>query len=103
MSDSLERTTDCLLSEDSSNQMEEKDKAGVVSELRWQDEGLSVELLRGMETLRVNRELTDVTICVQGHDFLCHRAILAAASQYFRYYKLFYTCNKACFWTFKIF
>ncbi|XP_023806543.1 kelch-like protein 6 [Oryzias latipes] len=84
MSDSLERTTDCLLSEDSSNQMEEKDKAGVVSELRWQDEGLSVELLRGMETLRVNRELTDVTICVQGHDFLCHRAILAAASQYFR-------------------
>lgn len=85
MSDSLERTTDCLLSDDGSNQSEDQDKAGGLSELRWQDDGLSVELLRGMETLRVNRELTDVTVCVQGHDFLCHRAVLAAASQYFRY------------------
>lgn len=43
-----------------------------------------MELQRGMENLRVNRELTDVILSVQGHDFLSHRVILAAASQYFR-------------------
>lgn len=86
MSDSLERTTDCPLSllGDESSLNEDKGSVAVTSELRWEDGGLPVELQRGMETLRVNRELTDVTLCVQGHDFHCHRAILAAASQYFR-------------------
>lgn len=86
MSDSLERTTDCpvLPLANGSSLTDEKEKPGGASELCWQDGGLPVELQRGMETLRVNRELTDVTLCVQGQDFLCHRAILAAASQYFR-------------------
>lgn len=86
MSDSLERTTDCpllLLGEESSVN-EEKGNVTGTSELSWEDGGLPVELQKGMETLRVNRELTDVTLCVQGHDFPCHRAILAAASHYFR-------------------
>ncbi|XP_047456466.1 kelch-like protein 6 [Mugil cephalus] len=86
MSESLERTTDCPLSvlEDETSLGEEKGSIAGASELCWEDGGLPVELQRGMETLRVNRELTDVTLCVQGHDFPCHRAILAAASQYFR-------------------
>uniref|UniRef100_A0A3P9MWM8 Kelch-like family member 6 n=2 Tax=Poecilia reticulata TaxID=8081 RepID=A0A3P9MWM8_POERE len=86
MSDSLERTTDCPVSPlaSGSSLTDEKEKPGGASELCWQDGGLPVELQRGMETLRVNRELTDVTLCVQGQDFLCHRTILAAASQYFR-------------------
>ncbi|XP_032386215.1 kelch-like protein 6 [Etheostoma spectabile] len=86
MSESLERTTDCPLplSADDSNPDEEKDSLTGSSELCWEDGGLPMELQRGMETLRVNKELTDVVLCVQGHDFLCHRAILAAASQYFR-------------------
>ncbi|XP_005921409.1 kelch-like protein 6 [Haplochromis burtoni] len=86
MSDSLERTTDCplpLLAEES-NVNEEKGNVTGPSELRWEDGGLPMELQKGMETLRVNRELTDVTLRVQGHDFACHRAILAAASHYFR-------------------
>ncbi|XP_029315340.1 kelch-like protein 6 isoform X1 [Cottoperca gobio] len=86
MSDSLERTTECpmpLLGDVSSQEAERNSLTGS-SELRWEDGGLPVELQRGMETLRVNRELTDVILCVQGHDFSCHRAILAAASQYFR-------------------
>ncbi|XP_056284403.1 kelch-like protein 6 isoform X1 [Pseudoliparis swirei] len=86
MSDSLEKTTDCplqLLAEDSSQDGERNSPTGS-SESPWEDGGLPVELQRGMETLRVNRELTDVVLCVQGHDFPCHRAILAAASQYFR-------------------
>ncbi|KAM3607881.1 uncharacterized protein V6R79_015644 [Siganus canaliculatus] len=86
MSASLERTTDCplpLVAEDSSSS-ENKENLTGSSEVLWEDGGLPVELQRGMETLRVNRELTDVVLCVQGHDFPCHRAVLAAASHYFR-------------------
>lgn len=86
MSDSLERTTDCplpLLREEL-NPDGDSGTVADASELCWEDEGLPVELQKGMETLRVNKELTDVILCVQGHDFPCHRAILAAASQYFR-------------------
>ncbi|KAM4559421.1 kelch-like protein 6 [Odontesthes bonariensis] len=86
MSDSLERTTECPLSPpgEESSLNEDKENVADLSELCWQDGGLPVELQRGMESLRVNKELTDVTLCVQGHSFHCHRAILAAASQYFR-------------------
>lgn len=86
MSNSLETTTDCPLPlpEDDSGPDGGRGDVTSSSELRWEDGGLPVELQRGMETLRVNRELTDVTLCVEGHDFPCHRAILAAASQYFR-------------------
>ncbi|XP_061925096.1 kelch-like protein 6 [Entelurus aequoreus] len=76
MSDSLEKTTEGPLLEDAGSE------SG--SEYHWEDGGLAMELQRGMENLRVNLELTDVTVCVQGQDFPCHRAVLAAASQYFR-------------------
>lgn len=86
MSTSLERTTDCPLpvAEEESSTEEERANGSGSSELCWEDGGLPAELQRRMELLRLNRELTDVTLCVQGHDFPCHRAILAAASQYFR-------------------
>lgn len=86
MSDSLERTTDCPLPflGNNSSPGEERENQTGLDELRWEDGGLPVELQRGLETLRVNRELTDVVLCVQGQDFPCHRATLAAASQYFR-------------------
>ncbi len=84
MSASLERTTDCPLPLEDCSPDEDKENLTDSSELHWEDGGLPVELQRGMDTLRVNRELTDVVLCVQGHDFPCHRAILAAASQYFR-------------------
>lgn len=77
---------ECTLSslgDQSSVKEEAGDEAGN-GDLCWEDGGLPVELQRGMETLRVNRELTDVTLCVQGQEFPCHRAVLAAASQYFR-------------------
>nr|XP_057938775.1 kelch-like protein 6 [Doryrhamphus excisus] len=76
MSESLERTTEGPSSDDPGAERS--------SEYRWEDGGLPLELQRGMENLRVNQELTDVTVCVQGHQFPCHRAVLAAASQYFR-------------------
>lgn len=86
MSASLESTTDCPFphsGEDSSPNDDGENQTGLI-ELHWEDDGLPLELQRGMETLRVNRELTDVVLCVQGDDFHCHRAILASASQYFR-------------------
>ncbi|KAF0026528.1 hypothetical protein F2P81_021265 [Scophthalmus maximus] len=86
MSDSLESTTDDhlpLIGDDCSPDEERENQTGA-SELCWEDGGLPVELQRGMETLRVNSELTDVILKVEGHCFPCHRAILAAASQYFR-------------------
>ncbi|XP_035459821.2 kelch-like protein 6 [Scophthalmus maximus] len=86
MSDSLESTTDDhlpLIGNDCSPDEERENQTGA-SELCWEDGGLPVELQRGMETLRVNSELTDVILKVEGHCFPCHRAILAAASQYFR-------------------
>ncbi|XP_061698501.1 kelch-like protein 6 [Syngnathoides biaculeatus] len=81
MSDSLERTTECP----SSLAMEDSGPDGESgAEYRWEDEGLPMALQRGMEDLRVNVELTDVVVRVQGRDFPCHRAVLAAATQYFR-------------------
>lgn len=86
MSDSLERTTDCPLPPDKGGTGQEDGGESLTdfTELLWKDGGLPTELQRGMENLRVNRELTDVVLSVQGQDFPCHRAILAAASQYFR-------------------
>lgn len=95
MSDSLERTTDCPLPPDkgATGQEDGGESLTDFTELLWKDAGLPVELQRGMENLRVNRELTDVVLSVQGQDFPCHRAILAAASQYFRQVGI-YLCEK---------
>ncbi|KAJ8013131.1 hypothetical protein DPEC_G00050110 [Dallia pectoralis] len=97
MSDTLETTTDTPLfrpldkaPDETSNlgpeagEKREDDDGGDGGEMRWEDGGLSVELQRGMETLRLSGELTDVTLRVQGQDFPCHRAVLAAASYYYR-------------------
>ncbi|XP_068602535.1 kelch-like protein 6 [Brachionichthys hirsutus] len=87
MSFSLERTADCPLSlpgEDTSPDEAEREDLSACCELCWQDGGLPAELQRGLDNLRVHRELTDVVLVVQGHDFPCHRAMLAAASHYFR-------------------
>uniref|UniRef100_A0A8C6U2F0 Kelch-like family member 6 n=1 Tax=Neogobius melanostomus TaxID=47308 RepID=A0A8C6U2F0_9GOBI len=87
MSDTLEMTTD---STTLSAPGAEKSPNGVgesvdgTTDQCWEDAGLPLELQKGMENLRVNRELTDVILSVQGEDFPCHRAVLAAASHYFR-------------------
>ncbi|KAJ8389552.1 hypothetical protein AAFF_G00117890 [Aldrovandia affinis] len=52
--------------------------------VEFDDSGLSTELQGGLETLRLESSLTDVTLHVQGVDFPCHRVVLAAATNYFR-------------------
>ncbi|XP_007234443.2 kelch-like protein 6 [Astyanax mexicanus] len=52
--------------------------------VNFEDSGLSQQLQDGLQSLRLDGVLTDVTLNVQGHLFPCHRAVLAAASLYFR-------------------
>ncbi|KAM9316462.1 kelch-like protein 30 [Gastrophryne carolinensis] len=43
----------------------------------------SDSILSGLQSLRFNPRLSDVTLVVQGREFPCHRAVLALCSQYF--------------------
>ncbi|XP_053565891.1 kelch-like protein 30 [Bombina bombina] len=43
----------------------------------------SDSILAGLRSLCFNSRLSDVTLVVQGHEFPCHRAVLALCSQYF--------------------
>ncbi|XP_077344623.1 kelch-like protein 30 [Lithobates pipiens] len=43
----------------------------------------SDSILSGLQSLRFNPQLSDVTLLVQGREFPCHRAVLALCSQYF--------------------
>ncbi|XP_056911314.1 kelch-like protein 6 [Takifugu flavidus] len=84
MTTTLEQTTDCPLPVHGGDASPEQEHLTDTSELHWEDGGLPSALQKGMETLRERRELTDVVLSVDGHDFPCHRVVLAAASQYFR-------------------
>lgn len=87
MSDTLETTTDTTILPVPDAENGPNGAPGSVpgtTDLCWEDAGLPLELQKGMENLRVNQELTDVILSVQGDDFPCHRAVLAAASHYFR-------------------
>ncbi|XP_068136771.1 kelch-like protein 30 [Hyperolius riggenbachi] len=44
----------------------------------------SDSILSGLQSLRFNPRLSDVTLMVQGREFPCHRAVLALCSQYFQ-------------------
>lgn len=43
----------------------------------------SQSILEGLRTLRSNPKFSDVTLIVGGHEFFCHRSILALCSHYF--------------------
>nr|DBA25950.1 TPA: hypothetical protein GDO54_010273 [Pyxicephalus adspersus] len=43
----------------------------------------SDSILSGLQALRFNPQLSDVTLLVQGKELPCHRAVLALCSQYF--------------------
>ena len=50
------------------------------------------QLLDGLNTLRQEGTFCDVTIVVDGREFQVHKAVLSAASPYF---KAMFTCNLA--------
>ncbi|XP_078502015.1 kelch-like protein 24 [Lissotriton helveticus] len=43
-----------------------------------------LHVLEGLNSLRLLRSFCDVVLCCGGHDFPCHRLVLAACSSYFR-------------------
>ncbi|KAM4771680.1 kelch-like protein 6 [Rhinophrynus dorsalis] len=51
---------------------------------KFDDTGFTLALQNGLENLRIENSLTDVTLCVGSKVFSCHRVVLAAASNYFR-------------------
>jgi len=50
----------------------------------FHDEERSRSALQGFQTLYDSRLLFDVTLTVDGKEFECHKALLAASSEYFR-------------------
>nr|XP_020861420.1 kelch-like protein 6 isoform X2 [Phascolarctos cinereus] len=52
--------------------------------VKFDDTELSRIIQNGLENLRLENSLTDVILCVDIQEFSCHRAVLAAASNYFR-------------------
>ncbi|KAL4624735.1 kelch-like protein 6 isoform X1 [Arapaima gigas] len=64
---------------ESSSQKDRED-----GQVKIDDSGFPVQLQNGLENLRLEESLTDVTLYVEGREFQCHRVVLAAASHYFR-------------------
>ncbi|XP_006641983.2 kelch-like protein 21 [Lepisosteus oculatus] len=54
------------------------------STLPFFDTAHALNLLRGIHELRAERKFFDVTLRAEGREFPCHRAVLAAASNYFK-------------------
>ncbi|KAI8482251.1 PREDICTED: kelch-like protein 29 isoform X1 [Branchiostoma belcheri] len=53
------------------------------SEFDYFDDTHSSEILSLLNEQRLQNEFTDVVVCVDKHEFPCHRAVLAASSPYF--------------------
>ncbi|XP_040285813.1 kelch-like protein 21 isoform X2 [Bufo bufo] len=54
------------------------------SSLPFFDSSHALHLLRGINELRTEQKFFDMTLSAGGHDFPCHRTVLAATSTYFR-------------------
>ncbi|XP_062987616.1 kelch-like protein 6 [Elgaria multicarinata webbii] len=72
------------LENECSRTMGELVEVSVNERVKFDDTGLSMVLQNGLENLRLENSLTDVTLCVGSMKFSCHRVVLAAASNYFR-------------------
>uniref|UniRef100_A0A8D0GIH3 Kelch like family member 6 n=1 Tax=Sphenodon punctatus TaxID=8508 RepID=A0A8D0GIH3_SPHPU len=72
------------LDKECSRKMEELVEVSSRERVKFDDTGLSMVLLHGLENLRLENALTDVILCVESMEFSCHRVVLAAASNYFR-------------------
>lgn len=88
MSDSVEKSSD------SPAQMESTGAGGLTNtplqerlddeSVIFNDTSLSAQIHAELQGLRLDHCLTDVVLSVQDEKFSCHRAVLAAASLYFR-------------------
>ncbi|XP_052475430.1 kelch-like protein 6 [Carassius gibelio] len=91
MADTLENNSECPSSAKSDasagglsmleSSMQENRHDGQVV---FEDSVFAGYLQDGLQSLRLEDSLIDVTLIVQGQSFQCHRVVLAAASHYFR-------------------
>nr|WEX30373.1 Kelch-like protein 6-A-3 [Carassius gibelio] len=91
MADTLENNSECPSSAKSDasagglsmleSSMQENRHDGQVV---FEDSMFAGYLQDGLQSLRLEDSLIDVTLIVQGQSFQCHRVVLAAASHYFR-------------------
>ncbi|XP_034989114.1 kelch-like protein 6 [Zootoca vivipara] len=80
----LEEESLLPLENECSRNMGELVEVSISERVKFDDTGLSMVLQNGLENLRLENSLTDVTLCVGNMKFSCHRVVLAAASNYFR-------------------
>ncbi|XP_061492355.1 kelch-like protein 6 isoform X1 [Rhineura floridana] len=80
----LEKESLLPLENECSRNMGELVEVSISEKVKFDDTGLSMVLQNGLENLRLENSLTDVTLCVGSMKFSCHRVVLAAASNYFR-------------------
>ncbi|XP_070610132.1 kelch-like protein 6 [Erythrolamprus reginae] len=80
----LEDQTVLPLENECTRNMGESVEVSLNERVKFNDIGLSMVLQNGLENLRLENSLTDVTLCVGSMHFSCHRVVLAAASNYFR-------------------
>ncbi|CAI5775258.1 6 isoform X2 [Podarcis lilfordi] len=80
----LEEESPLPLENECSRNMGELVEVSISERVKFDDTGLSMVLQNGLENLRLENSLTDVTLCVGNMKFSCHRVVLAAASNYFR-------------------
>lgn len=60
-------------------------------------ESHGLQLLTALRSFRERNLMFDFTITVEGHNFPCHRCVLAACSDFFRYYIPWQLCgNFSC-------
>nr|XP_020658712.1 kelch-like protein 6 [Pogona vitticeps] len=82
--ENLEEESQLALENEGSKNLGELVEVSNNERVKFDDTGLSMVLQNGLENLRLENSLTDVTLCVDGMNFSCHRVVLAAASNYFR-------------------
>lgn len=89
MSDSVEKSSDAPAQTETSGSGEQLVNISLQDRLDdesviFKDSSLSEQIHAELQGLRLDHCLTDVVLVVQDEKFSCHRAVLAAASLYFR-------------------
>ena len=68
------------------------DDGDMEEQFRFVEASHCVQVLSGLNDLRSNKAFCDVTLCVEGEEFICHKVVLASFSSYF---KAMFTGNMA--------
>ena len=71
-------------SNDEVSLIEQPDEANLSGDFRFVESKHPVQVLTGLNGLRESKSFCDVTLCVDGEEFPCHKIVLASFSPYFK-------------------